>query len=136
MKDYEGLRKVFEGQNSEAFDAFYQLDQILLMLFPQFAEKFNALLRPDCQLTLKHGERLSTEMRIFALIRLGITKNDDIAQSLDYSVNTVKSYKTRVLNSSIYTKEEFYYRLNKDIVANNEEAGKNSKDSRHEEKNS
>lgn len=136
VKDYEGLRKVFESQNSEAFDAFYQLDQILLMLFPQFAEKFNALLRPDCQLTLKHGERLSTEMRIFALIRLGITKNDDIAQSLDYSVNTVKSYKTRVLNASLYTKEEFYLRLNKDIVANNEEDGKDSKNARREEENS
>ncbi len=117
VKDYEGLRKVFETERNEAFDSFYQLDQVLLMIFPQFAEKFNTLLRPDCQITVKHGERLTTEMRIFALIRLGITKNDDIAQALDYSVNTVKSYKTRVLNASSYGKEEFYQRLKKNIVA-------------------
>ncbi len=116
IKDYEGLRNVFDMQRGEAFDTFYQLDQILLMLFPQFAEKFNELLRPECRLTLKHGERLTTEMRIFALVRLGITKNDDLAQSLNYSVNTIKSYKTRVIAASLYEKEEFYRRLNEDVV--------------------
>ncbi len=117
IKDYEGLRTVFDAQRGEAFDTFYQLDQILLMLFPQFAEKFNELLRPECRLTLKNGERLTTEMRIFALIRLGITKNDDLAQSLSYSVNTIKSYKTRVIAASLYDKDEFYRRLNEDVVA-------------------
>ncbi len=116
VKDYEGLRNVFDMQRGEAFDSFYQLDQILLMLFPQFAEMFNELLRPECRLTLKRGERLTTEMRIFALIRLGITRNDDLAQSLNYSVNTVKSYKTRVIAASLYDKEEFYRRLS-EIVA-------------------
>ncbi len=117
IKDYEGLRTVFDAQRGEAFDTFYQLDQILLMLFPQFAEKFNELLRPECRLTLKNGERLTTEMRIFALVRLGITKNDDLAQSLSYSVNTIKSYKTRVIAASLYDKDEFYRRLNEDVVA-------------------
>lgn len=116
IKDYEGLRTVFDTQRGEAFDTFYQLDQILLMLFPQFAEKFNELLRPECRLTLKHDERLTTEMRIFALIRLGITKNDDLAQSLSYSVNTIKSYKTRVIAASLYDKDEFYRRLNEDVA--------------------
>ncbi len=120
IKDYDGLRTVFDMQRGEAFDTFYQLDKILLMLFPKFAETFNGLLRPECRLTLKHGERLSTEMRIFALIRLGITKNDDLAQSLNYSVNTIKSYKTRVIAASLYEKEEFYRRLNEDVVTLNQ----------------
>lgn len=116
IKDYEGLRTVFDSQRGEAFDMFYQLDKILLMLFPQFAEKFNGLLRPECRQTLKHNEQLTTEMRIFALIRLGITKNEDLAQSLRYSVNTIKSYKTRVIAASLYDKEEFYRRLNEDVA--------------------
>ena len=62
-------------------------------------------------MTPRRDERFTTEMRIFALIRLGITKNDDLARSLNYSVNTIKSYKTRVLNASLYEKDEFYKRL-------------------------
>lgn len=115
IKDYEGVRNAFDTQHNEAFDTFYELDQILLMLFPHFADDFNALMRPECQIAVKHGERLTTEMRIFALIRLGITKNDDLAQSLNYSVNTIKSYKTRVIASSLYEKDEFYRRLNEQV---------------------
>lgn len=111
IKDYDGLRNVFDRQQGEAFDTLYPLDQILLTLFPDFPEQFNNLLRQESRVTLLHGERFTTEMRIFALIRLGITKNDDLARSLGYSVNTIKSYKTRVLNASPYDKEEFYARL-------------------------
>ena len=52
-------------------------------------------------------------MRIFALWRIGVRKNEDIANCLQYSLNTVKSYKTRVLSASLYSKEEFYDRLMK-----------------------
>lgn len=111
IKDYEGLRNVFDTQRGAAFDSFLQIDNILLMLFPDFCTKFNALLRPENRVQPRSGERLTTEMRIFALIRLGIHKNDDLARSLNYSVNTIKSYKTRVLAASPYEKEEFYRRL-------------------------
>ena len=115
IRDYEGLRTVFDRQNGPAFDSFYQIDQILLMLFPDFPERFNALLRPEHRTAPRKDERFTTEMRIFALIRLGITKNDDLARSLNYSVNTIKSYKTRVLAASIYSKEEFYERLQSSV---------------------
>ena len=111
IKDYDGLRNVFDRQQGEAFDTLYPIDQILLTLFPDFPEQFNSLLRPENRVAPRRDERFTTEMRIFALIRLGITKNDDLARSLNYSVNTVKSYKTRVLNASLYDKEEFYKRL-------------------------
>ena len=84
---------------------------MLLMLYPDFPEKFNSLLHEENRVTPRSDERFTTEMRIFALIRLGITKNDDLARSLNYSVNTIKSYKTRVLNASLYEKDEFYKRL-------------------------
>lgn len=111
IKDYDGLRAVFDQQRGEAFDTLYSLDNMLLMLYPDFPEKFNSLLHEENRVTPRSDERFTTEMRIFALIRLGITKNDDLARSLNYSVNTIKSYKTRVLNASLYEKEEFYRRL-------------------------
>lgn len=111
IKDYDGLRAVFDQQRGEAFDTLYSLDNMLLMLYPDFPEKFNSLLHEENRVTPRSEERFTTEMRIFALIRLGITKNDDLARSLNYSVNTIKSYKTRVLNASLYEKEEFYRRL-------------------------
>lgn len=111
IKDYDGLRSVFDQQRGEAFDVLYPIDQVLLMLFPDFPEHFNSLLREENRVMPRHDERFTTEMRIFALIRLGITKNDDLARSLNYSVNTIKSYKTRVLNASLYDKDEFYRRL-------------------------
>ena len=117
IRDYDGIRNVFDSQKGDAFDSFYQLDNILQLMFPNFSDSFNALLRPDCQIQPKAGERFSAEMRIFALIRLGITKNEDLARSLNYSVNTIKSYKTRVLNASLYEKEEFYRRLKSEISA-------------------
>lgn len=117
IRDYEGLKNVFESQRGVVFDTFYQMDNILLMLFPHFEEDFNALLRPECRMVPRNGERLKAEMRIFALIRLGITKNEDLARSLNYSVNTIKSYKMRVLNAALYDKEEFYQRLKERVNA-------------------
>ena len=111
IKDYDGLRNVFDQQRGEAFDLLYPIDQVLLMLFPDFPEHFNSLLREENRVMPRRDERFTTEMRIFALIRLGITKNDDLARSLNYSVNTIKSYKTRVLNAALYDKDEFYRRL-------------------------
>lgn len=115
IRDYEGLKNVFDAQKGAAFDTFYQMDSILQMLFPNFEESFNSLLRPECRIVPRTGERLTVEMRIFALIRLGITKNEDLARSLNYSVNTIKSYKTRVLNAARYDKEEFYKRLKEKV---------------------
>ena len=111
IKDYDGLRNLFDRRQGEAFDTLYPIDQILLALFPDFPELFNSLLRPENRMTPRRDNRFTTEMRIFALMRLGITRNDDLARSLGYSVNTIKSYKTRVLNASPYDKDEFYARL-------------------------
>ena len=46
-------------------------------------------------------------MRIFALIRLGITDSDRIANFLDYSVHTVNTYKTRIKNRSKVDNDQF-----------------------------
>ena len=88
-----------------------QIDTICLSIYPTFVEDFNALLRPNERLSLKKDELLNAQMRIFILIRLGITHNEVIAQILDYSVNTVYSYKTRVIAASDLTPDAFYEAL-------------------------
>ena len=89
----------------------HQIDTIFLSIYPTFIEDFNSLLRPEEQFVLKKDELLNTQLRIFALIRLGITHNEVIAEILDYSINTVYSYKTRVIASSKMKADEFYSSL-------------------------
>ncbi len=86
---------------------FVRFDQIFLKLFPDFVEKFNDLLKPEEQIQLKEDELLNTDLRIYALIRLGINDNEKIAQFLDYSVNTIYTYKTKIKNKSKYSNEDF-----------------------------
>lgn len=90
-------------------DFYKQFDQSFLHIFPNFVRDFNALLREGEQLTVKGNELLSTELRIFALIRLGITDNEQISKVLNYSINTVYTYKTRVRNRSDLDNEAFFH---------------------------
>ena len=87
------------------------LDKLVIRLFPRFVEQFKALLLPEGRVELKPDELLTPQLRIFALIRLGIVHNEVIAQILDYSVNTVYTYKTRTINLSPLSPEQFYSAL-------------------------
>ena len=82
-------------------------DQIFLKLFPNFMAEFNALIKPEGQVKLKEGEFLNTDLRIFALIRMGIHDTDKIAGILGYSINTINTYKTKIKNKSIVPNEDF-----------------------------
>ena len=89
--------KFIEGELKEFYTNF---DNTFLQLFPTFVEDFNALLADDEQISFKAGERMNTELRIFALIRLGITDSVKIAQFLRYSVTTIYNYRTKVRNKA------------------------------------
>lgn len=89
--------KFIEGELKVFYTNF---DNTFLQLFPTFVEDFNALLADDEQISLKAGERMNTELRIFALIRLGITDSVKIAQFLRYSVTTIYNYRTKVRNKA------------------------------------
>ena len=89
--------KFIEGELKEFYTNF---DNTFLQLFPTFVEDFNALLADDEQISLKAGERMNTELRIFALIRLGITDSVKIAQFLRYSVTTIYNYRMKVRNKA------------------------------------
>lgn len=89
--------KFIEGELKEFYANF---DNTFLQLFPTFVEDFNALLAEGEQLSLKPNERMNTELRIFALIRLGITDSVKIAQFLRYSVTTIYNYRTKIRNKA------------------------------------
>ncbi len=83
-------------------DEFYRsFDETFLKLFPTFKADFNTLLRPEERLPEGEADRLSTELRIFALIRLGITDSDEIADFLRYSVKTIYNYRTKMRNKAL-----------------------------------
>ncbi len=88
--------------------AFYrEFDKSFLDLFPNFIENFNRLLAEDARIYPKPGELLNTELRIFALIRLGVTDSARIAHFLSYSLTTVYNYRSKIRNRAAGDKEAF-----------------------------
>ena len=85
--------KFIEEQSSEFYDIF---DNAFLHLYPGFVGEVNKLLKPDCQIELKEGEMLNTDLRILAFMRLGIEDSSRIAQVLNYSLNTIYAYRNRM----------------------------------------
>jgi len=84
-----------------------------LHLFPDFVDKFNDLLLDEERIYLKKGELLNTELRIFALIKLGIEDSSQIAEFLRYSVNTIYNYRAKVKNKAKVSRKNF-----EDLVRN------------------
>lgn len=96
----------------EVQELYANFDSAFLHLFPNFVESLNALLLPDEQIVLKPDELLNTELRIFALIRLGIKDSSQIAELLHYSVNTIYNYRSRVKTKACVSRDDF-----EDLVA-------------------
>ncbi len=94
---YKSSSRPFEKELEGLYANF---DKAFLKLYPHFVEEFNSLLIPDEQYRLEK-DQLNTELRIFALIRLGITDVGQIAVFLHYSVQTIYNYKSKVKRTSI-----------------------------------
>lgn len=89
-------------------DGFYEdFDAAFLKIFPNFVEQFNTLLQADKQIVLKPRELLNTELRIFALIRLGIGDSIKIAEFLRRSPSTIYNYRVKYRNAAINNREDF-----------------------------
>lgn len=86
--------------DKELDDFYRSFDETFLRLFPTFICDFNALLRPEEKLAEPENGRLTTELRIFALIRLGISDSEEIADFLRYSVKTIYNYRTKIRNKA------------------------------------
>jgi hypothetical protein len=76
-------------------------------------EEFNSVLKEHSRVRIKDGELLSTELRIFALIKLGITQSSHIASLLRYSVNTIYNYRAQVKNAVLEDRENFEEKVRK-----------------------
>ena len=95
---------IIEQELREFYEDF---DRSFTKLHPNFVEQFNHLLKEDERYNLNEDELLNTELRVFALIRLGITDSKDIADFLNYSINTIYNYRTRVRNKAKISRDKF-----------------------------
>ncbi len=97
-----------KAEREELYGSF---DRIFLEIFPTFVGTFNSYIVEEERYILEENAPLPPELRIFALIRLGITDNEKIAQFLRYSINTIYTYKTRLKNKTIVPNEKLELRV-------------------------
>ncbi len=101
---FTGDSELRDKNLAELYDMF---DSTFLHIFPNFVNDFNALLRPECRITLPDPGTLNTDIRIFALIRLGIEDSSRIAEFLHYSVNTIYNYRAKIKNGALGDRTTF-----------------------------
>lgn len=108
-KNYDLVYKETEDfdMRSDLKEFYNSFDTVFLHIYPDFVEDFNSLLEPDKHIVPKEGELLNTELRIYALIRLGITDSVKIAEFLHCSPQTIYNNRFKVRNKSVIPKDEF-----------------------------
>lgn len=109
MRNYSEIGKItsFEMLDVERKTMFRNFDNTFLALFPNFVEQYNTLFDEANRRYPHEQGTLTSEMRIFALIRMGIKESERIARYLGYSVHTVNTYKTRAKNRSCVSNDDF-----------------------------
>jgi hypothetical protein len=109
----KGVQQMLDHLNSsnihdrELKEFYHNFDATFLRLFPDFVDRFNELLEPDKRLVMPAPDTLSTEMRVFALMRLGITESDRIATFLRRSTSTIYNYRVKMRNAAIGDRDSF-----------------------------
>lgn len=108
-KRYDEIRLLVDNinLNQEREQLFVNFDRAFLKLFPHFVTDYNALFIEENQVNLLPSQLLNTDLRIFALVRLGISDPVKIANILSYSVNTIYNYKTRIKSRSKVENDAF-----------------------------
>ncbi|MDR1975293.1 MAG: DUF6377 domain-containing protein [Bacteroidales bacterium] len=109
-RQHEALSKVLRDTtfaDDEREKLYATFDTIFLSLYPTFIDDFNALLVSEEKIIVKKDERLNTELRVFALIRLGITDSVKIASFLRYSLSTIYNYRTKTRNKAAVPRDKF-----------------------------
>ncbi|MBD5359000.1 MAG: transcriptional regulator [Bacteroides sp.] len=106
-KEIETSTESHDIVKKELKEFYKSFDTVFLHIYPDFINDFNALLQPDKQIIPKEDELLNTELRIYALVRLGISDSVKIAEFLHCSPQTVYNNRFRVRNKAIIPREEF-----------------------------
>jgi len=94
-------------KEDELQELLEHFDAVFLRLFPSFIDDFNALLRKDEKIIPADRNALNTDLRIFALIRLGIDESSKIAEFLHYSPNSIYAYRARIKNKATGNRDDF-----------------------------
>ncbi|MEB0263282.1 MULTISPECIES: DUF6377 domain-containing protein [unclassified Mucilaginibacter] len=112
-KKYDDIQLMGNNINikKERETLFNTFDQVFLKIFPNFVEEFNTLFKKENQIWPKEYEVLTTDLRIFALMRMGITGTEAIAKILEYSEKTIYVYKMRIKAKAIIHGDEFDQRI-------------------------
>jgi DNA-binding CsgD family transcriptional regulator len=120
---YDDLLKPALSRTNEAEsrELFFNFDKAFLHVFPNFVEEFNKLLRDGEKIELKPNEQLNTELRIFAMVRMGIKDSSKIATLLFYSPQTIYNYRTSVRNRAI-NRETFESEVERLCLLHNSDA--------------
>jgi len=95
------LTKSKQLKDNELKIFYKNFDEAFLKIYPNFIDEFKKLVKEDYRLEITNSKELNTELRIFALIRLGINNSAKISKILRYSVNTIYNYRATVKNNSI-----------------------------------
>jgi hypothetical protein len=95
----------------EREELFINFDKAFLTIFPNFVAAYNTLFTEDNHVKLLPNQLLNTDLRIFALVRLGISDTEKIAHILEYSVNTIYNYKARIKAKSLISNDEFEHAI-------------------------
>lgn len=111
LVEYLSNQKIMALKEVDQESLIKCFDDAFLELFPTFVEQFNAMLRPDSQIIPPNGQSLTSELRVFALIRLGIDDSAKIAEFLNYSIRTIYNYRTKINKLLVIPKDEFEKRL-------------------------
>lgn len=112
-RQYDDLKTLYKDFNTKAEreNMYSSFDHTFLMLFPNFIEAYNKLFNQQDRITIDEKDNLNTELRIYALMRLGITDNEKIARFLNLTIRTLYAYKSKIKAKTIVPKEEFEHRI-------------------------
>ena len=106
--NYRGIKRIVESEASESSELkelYARFDTIFLRLYPEFLTEYNSLARDACKVA-PDAASLTSELRVLALMKIGITRSSRIAELLHYTPQTVYNYKFAIRNSLNLSKEE------------------------------
>lgn len=99
------------SDDSDLEEFYRNFDKAFLSIFPNFIEEYNKLMSEECTFLALDKNRsnmtLTSELRVFALIRLGFNDSATIAQMLRYSINTIYNIRSKAKNKASVPKDEF-----------------------------
>lgn len=100
VKDLLSMASSTRLSEEDAATFLNRFDHAFLNLYPSFVSEFNALLKDGEQVQVKQQGQMTTELRMFALLRLGVTESSEMAALLFYTPRTIYNYRSSFKNKA------------------------------------